>query len=268
MLKRIEGTAFTIMDIYLGKAINNELDECGIDLVEQLTVLPEVLVEFVCDDLGSNIYQQVKMSDGQREAGQLFIKGIIEKDRSSSIGDALALVGTCINPLGSAVRRETSSVLNDDPIYLEIRNLYSGFGLDLVLGVFDELIQRGQRPEDILLSLEKLATQFGIYEELLENRDHNISQGIASGNNQKSEAKVAEVAAGAGGAIVGAKVGAVIGSVVPGFGTIIGAAVGGTLGNALAKEHGNKLGQDHEETIAQVIDEAKEVKNKIFGWFK
>lgn len=268
MLKKIEGTAFTIMDVYLKKVLNDELDESDIDVVEQITILPEVIVEFVCADLDNDIYEQIKMNDKQLEAGKLFIKGIIEKDRTNSVGDVFALVGSYINPIGSAVRREMRAMLNDDPIYIELRNLYSGFGLDLILGVFDELIKRGEKPEKILSLLEEFATEVGILEEVLETRDYNIEQGIASGNNQKKEAKVAEFTVGAGGAIVGAKVGAVIGSIVPGFGTIVGAAVGGTIGNALAKEQGNRLGQDHEETVARVIDEAKVAKEKLLSWFK
>lgn len=266
ILKQIEGSAFTVLNIHLRMALTGELEDCNI--VEQITIAPEVLVQYVCSDINSDIDKLVAMTTEQREAGMAFVKGVMDKDRTSAIGDALSTAGYFINPLGSTVRKELRKVINDDPVYIELRNLYAGFGMDLVLGVLDELIKRGASPDELLFSINKFALEVG-YDELLDAEvGANIENGIASGKNQKTEAKVAEVAAGAGGAIVGAKVGAVVGSVVPVFGTVVGAAVGGTLGNALAKEHGNKLGQDHEETVAQVIEEAKAAKEKVFSWFK
>lgn len=266
VLKKIEGSAFTVLDIHLRMALTGELEEC--DVVEQITIAPEVLVQHVCKDLNSDIDKLVAMTHEQRDAGMVFVKGVMDKDRSSVIGNALSTAGYFLNPLGSTIRKELRKVVNDDPIYIELRNLYAGFGMDLVLGVFDELIKRGNSPDEILVSINTFATSIG-YDEMHDAEvELNIENGIASGKNQKTEAKVTEAAAGVGGAVVGAKVGAIVGSIIPGFGTIVGAAVGGTLGNAYAKEQGNKLGQDHEETVAKVIEEANIAKEKVFSWFK
>jgi hypothetical protein len=266
ILKRIEGAAFTIMDIHLKETLNNEVEES--DSIISITLMPENIVRFVCEDLDSDIYELVRMNDEQLESGMSFVAAIIEKDRTNVVSDAMANLGALVNPIGAQVKQTMREALNDDPIYIELRNLYAGFGMDLVLGVFDELIQRGSSPEDVYSSVEGFAVELGYAEQLIEEVDYNIEFGIACGGSQKTEAKVAEVITGAGGAIAGAKIGAIIGSIVPGPGTIAGAAAGGVLGNKFSKKYGNKLGQEHDEKIAVAVDYAKETKKKVFDLFK
>lgn len=266
ILKRIEGTAFTIMDIHLRFALSGELQ--GRDYIEEIAIMPETVVKYVCKILDSDLYKHVEMSAQQREDGMLLITNIIEKDRSNEVGETLSILSSVINPLGSAVKQVLRARLDESPIYLELRNLYASFGMDLVLGVFDELINRGETPQKVLTAAESLALEFGYSELLKDELEYNVANGISSGDNQKTEAKVSEAAAGMGGAVVGAKVGAILGSVVPVFGTVLGAAAGSTIGNTLAKKQGNKLGQENEEAVAQIIGDAKAAKDKIFKWLK
>ena len=266
LLKRIEGTAFTVMDIHLRLALSGEYED--VDHIAQIVVMPELVVQYVCDALDSDIHKFVEMSDEQREEGMSLIANIIEKDRTNAVGKAFSFVGSIINPLGSVIRQAVREQLDDCPTYIELRSLYAGFGMDLVLGVFDELMNRGKAPEEILAAVESLAVELG-YDGLLEEElEYNVEHGIASGDNQKTEAKVSEAAAGVGGAIVGAKIGAILGSVIPVFGTITGIAAGGAIGKALSKDWGNKLGQENEEVVASIIDEAKAAKEKVLGLFK
>ncbi|GIU14150.1 DUF6861 domain-containing protein [Shewanella sp. MBTL60-007] len=248
-IQQLEAEAFTILDLHL----KNALSMPEADMVTQIVIGPQCLCEAVCEEIGADIHQFIMLNDEQFEQGCAFVEGIIEKDRSSLIGDVSGIVGSVINPMGKFVRDSVGAQLSDDPIYIDLRNMYQSFGMDIVLGIFSELLNRGYEPELLIAAMTSWRERLGYVDGFDEEVERNLVGGIVSGKNNSAEARKAEVAGSVGGALVGAKVGAVMGSIVPGAGTIVGAAAGASLGKHFGGKELNKCGQN--EAVSDAINE-------------
>lgn len=237
-------------------AICSEVDE----IAYEIAMTPQHLVRYVCETIGSQLHKSVEMTEEQERAGYEFIVQILYKDRSNWVKDFANGAAYGINPLGKFIRDQIHESVAVDPIFIDLRKAYQTFGMDLVLGVFDELLNQKVRRNEILSALNEYKNEFwdmlSQEDEVYEQYKCDIAefdkmaedlweQGIVSGEDQSKEAKTGELAGGVGGAVVGAKVGAVIGSVVPGFGTIVGGAVGGALGNIFGKSAGANAGMQY-----------------------
>lgn len=253
-IQQLEAEAFTILDLHL----SNALAMPETDRITQIVIGPQCLCEAVCIELGSDIHEFIMLNDEQFEQGYAFVEGIIDKDRSSLIADVSGIVGSVINPMGKFVRDSVGEQLADDPTYIELRNMYQSFGMDIVLGIFSELLTRGYTPEQLIAAMTRWREELGYREGFDAQVERNLALGIVSGKNNSAEAKKAEVVGSVGGALVGAKVGAVVGSIVPGAGTVIGAAAGASLGKHFGGKELNKCGQ-HDA----VSDAINEVSNTI-----
>jgi len=257
-LQRVEALSFTILDLYLEIALDSEAP------AENVAIGPQILIESVCEGFDSDLYKKIEMNEEQTKAGIDFVQGIIDKDRETLIGVAGAFIGAAINPVGKAVRDGMGAVINNCPIYIDLRNMYQGFGMDLVLGVFSELIDQGHTAKQLDSLLNKIAKEASM-STFPERLEYNIAHGIYSAENQGREAKLFSTAGSVGGAIAGAKVGAAVGSVVPGFGTVVGAGVGATLGRHFGGKAGNKAGKENADAISYVLGEnpVGDLKNKV-----
>ncbi|WP_028766244.1 glycine zipper family protein [Shewanella fidelis] len=254
-IQRIEAEAFTILDLHL----RNVLAMSESDLVEQIVIGPQSLCEAVCIELGTNIHQFIMLNDKQFKQGCSFVEGIIERDRTSLTADVAGVVGSMINPLGKFVRDSVGAQLADDPIYIELRNMYQTFGMDIVLGIFSELLNRGYEPELLIVAMAKWREGLGYVDGFNSEVDRNLREGIISGKNNSAEAKKAEIAGSVGGALMGAKVGAVMGSIVSGPGTVVGAAAGASIGKHFGAKEFNKCAQN--QAVSEVINH---VSNKVY----
>ncbi|GIU05284.1 MULTISPECIES: DUF6861 domain-containing protein [unclassified Shewanella] len=256
-IQHLEAEAFTILDLHL----KNALAMMDSDCITQIVIGPQCLCEAVCAEVGSDIHQFIMLNDEQFEQGYAFVEGIIERDRSSLIADVSGIVGSVINPMGKWVRDSVGSELADDPIYIELRNMYQTFGMDIVLGIFSELLNRGHEPEQLIVAMSKWRQELGYIEGFDAQVERNLLEGIVSGKNNSAEAKKAEIAGSVGGALVGAKVGAVMGSIVPGAGTIVGAAAGASIGKHFGAKELNKCGQN--EAVSEAINDVSGKVNKV-----
>ncbi|WP_299808183.1 hypothetical protein [uncultured Shewanella sp.] len=256
-IQQLEAQAFTLLDLHLKNALT--LSES--DNISQIVIGPQCLCQAVCEALGTDIHQFIMLNDEQFEQGYTFVAGIIEKDRSSLIGDVSGIVGSVINPMGKFVRDSVGAQLADDPIYVDLRNMYQTFGMDIVLGIFAELLNRGYEPQLLIAAMTTWREELGYGEGFDAEVERNLLAGIVSGKNNSAEAKKAEVAGSVGGALVGAKVGAVMGSIVPGAGTIVGAAAGASLGKHFGGKGLNKCGQH--EAVSDKINEVSDAINGV-----
>ncbi|ABV88624.1 DUF6861 domain-containing protein [Shewanella pealeana] len=256
-IQQLEAEAFTILDLHL----KNALSMADSDSITQIVIGPQCLCEAVCIELGADIHQFIMLNDEQFEQGYAFVEGIIERDRSSLIGDVSGIVGSVINPIGKWVRDSVGEQLADDPIYIELRNMYQTFGMDIVLGIFSELLNRGNEPDLLIAAMSKWREELGYIEGFDTEVERNLLEGIVSGKNNSAEAKKAEIAGSVGGALVGAKVGAVMGSIVPGAGTIVGAAAGATIGKHFGGKELNKCGQN--EAVSEAINDVSGRVNEV-----
>jgi hypothetical protein len=248
--KEIEAAALTIM-IEQAKSIlqsTESLDEASI----RITLIPTTLVKSICKTHNSKIYKHVCPSFPEIKKGQAFIKGVLTPNESE-IKYAVSILSTIANPAGKFAR-EILSNTEDKPEFKKLTSILRSFGLDIVLGVFDELLKSGIRPEHIMDSLRnyyidtlKLDLTNDERTSIINILDiastKNIESGIVSGACDTSSAKTGETLGGIGGAVAGAKIGGIIGSIVPGPGTVIGAAIGAALGRKYGATKGNTVGQ-------------------------
>ncbi|MCG9731157.1 hypothetical protein L1D44_15280 [Shewanella sp. Isolate13] len=196
-LQQLESEAFTILDLHLKNALSLAQSDC----ITQIVIGPQCLCEVVCNELGSDIHRFIMLNDEQFEQGYAFVEGIVEKDRSSLIGDVSGIVGSVINPMGKFVRDSVGAQLSDDPIYIDLRNMYQSFGMDIVLGIFSELLTRGYEPEQLIAAMTNWREELGYVDGFDAAVERNLVEGIVSGKNNSAEARKAEVAGSVGGRI-------------------------------------------------------------------
>ncbi len=286
----IEAKAFTLLDLELENYISNftNLNDLlnGSDDIEEsdkeemytaidqiayeLALSPQFLVQYVCEKVDSELHKAILMNEDQEQAGVEFVINVLFKDRSNLVKDFANGAAYGFNPLGKFIRDQIHGAVADSPIYLELRGAYQTFGMDLVLGVIDELLNQGTSEEEILAALNEYQNELldslsqvdDVYEQLKATPElfENIvkeywDKGIVSGDDQSKEAKVGEVVGGVGGAVVGAKIGAVLGSIIPGPGTIAGAAIGGALGNIFGKTFGLETGVEYKNNKTESTPE-------------
>lgn len=246
----IEATALTIMIEQAKKILKSteSLDEASL----RITLIPTTLVKFICKAQNSEIYKHVNPNLQQIKKGQNFIKGALTPNESE-IKYATSILSTAINPAGK-IAREILSSIEEKPEFKSLTSILQGFGLDIVLGVLDELLKDGAHPKEIMDSMQNYYINLFNPDQSKEKRKllitilemkttANIESGVISGACHTSSAKTGEALGGIGGAVVGAKIGGIIGSIVPGPGTVIGAAIGAALGRKYGASKGNTVGQ-------------------------
>ena len=248
--KEIEATALTIMIEQAKKILQSteSLDEASL----RITLIPTSLVKYICKTHNSELYKHVCPNFTQIKKGQTFIKGVLTPNESD-IKYAASILSTIINPAGKFAR-EILSGTEEKPEFKNLISILRSFGLDIVLGVFDELLKNGAHPEHIMesmrnyyidkLKLDQTKDKRALMITILNIKTtNNIEAGIVSGACETSSAKTGETLGGIGGAVAGAKIGGIIGSIVPGPGTVIGAAIGAALGRQYGASKGNTVGQ-------------------------
>lgn len=236
---QVEAYALSIM-IEQAKTIFGTDSE---DKAELLVNIPFDMIKEICIQRDSKLYTHVSLSDEQRVKSINFMSEVL-KEKESLLKDCLNLYSSIVNPIGKSIRESIAKDFDESPQLRKVTVLLRGFGLDIVLGIFDELINRGVAPQDLLNSLVSYQQKVSPSDNFQEVVKSNIELEIISGIRDTKEAKRGELVGNIGGAVAGVKVGAVIGSfIVPGLGTAVGAAVGGSLGRLFGKNIGNAVGQ-------------------------
>lgn len=235
----LESLSFCIMTEQVKKALRKDPRNA-----EAVLNIPYKLITYVCKAVHSNIYNDIQLSPQQKEDSLKFISNVLKEDESI-IHAGIYAYATFINPLGKFIRENLNSELDDSSQIKQVIRLYRGFGLDIVLGVFDELIKRGVSPRTIakhLFHYQRMTVPNDNFRRIVKD---SVEAGIISGACDTKEARTGEMAGNIGGVIAGAKAGAVIGSIImPGVGTVVGAAVGSSFGKLYGKAIGNAIGQE------------------------
>ncbi|MCK7633014.1 hypothetical protein N5094_10855 [Shewanella putrefaciens] len=251
IFEHIEATAYTYLSLYAEVILsqtdfNNDNNKGSYSLKEAsecLTLAPYNLVEMVSEYFGQDIHKFVKPSDLQFSKGKAFILSAITPTEST-LKTVASTYSSIFNPIGKFVK-ELMVETTDSAEYKRLMRIYRTFGLDLVLGAFDELICRGTNPKELLsllydVSEQLIAKDASLSEYILLRKD----LGMINGACDEKQARLGETFGGIGGGIAGAKVGAMVGSIIPGFGTVIGASAGFMIGKSFGSVFGNALGQE------------------------
>ncbi|MCL0009795.1 glycine zipper domain-containing protein [Providencia rettgeri] len=235
--QRIEATALTIMIMQATEFIEKEEDTaCLVDI-------PYTLCKSLCEVNNSELYIHLKLTDEQRAKSISAVTAMLE-DNDNWLSHAAHLYNLFSNPLGKTIRDTITKQYDENPLVRKITRLYRGFGLDLVLGVCDELINQGVSPKKLLTDLSDYQLTNLSCENFDEIVQVNVDIGVVSGQIDSKEAKYGELAGNVGGFVAGAKAGAIIGSfILPGVGTIIGGGIGAATGKVFGKQIGNLAGQ-------------------------
>lgn len=235
----LESLSFCIMVEQARLALQNDSND-AIQIID----IPYELSKYICKSVHSNIYKDIQSSPQQKEENLKYIRNVL-KDNKNAIHASINTYATIVNPIGKFIRDNLNASMDDTPQLKKIITLYRGFGLDIVLGIFDELIKRGVSPR-------KIAKHLFQYQRMTIPRDNfrsivkdSFEAGIISGANESKEAKRGELAGNISGIVAGGKAGAIIGSfILPGVGTVVGAAVGSSFGKLYGKAIGNAIGQE------------------------
>lgn len=235
--QRIEATALTIMIMQATEFIEKEEDTaCLVDI-------PYILCKALCEANNSKLYTHLKLTDEQRAKSISAVTTMLA-DNDNWLNHAAHLYNLFSNPLGKTIRDTITKQYDENPLVRKITRLYRGFGLDLVLGVCDELINQGVSPKKLLTDLSDYQLTNLSCENFDEVVQVNVDIGVVSGQIDSKEAKYGELAGNVGGFVAGAKAGAIIGSFfLPGVGTIVGGGIGAAAGKVLGKQVGNLAGQ-------------------------
>lgn len=235
--QRIEATALTIMIMQATEFIENKDD------TDSLVDIPYTLCKALCEANNSELYAHLKLTDERRAKSVSAVTAMLE-DNDNWLSHAAHLYNLFSNPLGKTIRDTITKQYDENPLVRKITRLYRGFGLDLVLGVCDELINQGVSPKKLLTDLSDYQLTNLSCENFDEIVQVNVDIGVVSGQIDSKEAKYGELAGNVGGFVAGAKAGAIIGSfILPGVGTIIGGGIGAATGKVFGKQIGNLAGQ-------------------------
>lgn len=235
--QRIEATALTIMIMQATEIIEKEEDTaCLVDI-------PYILCKALCEANDSELYTHLKLTDEQRAKSISAVTAMLA-DNDNWLSQAAHLYNLFSNPLGKTIRDTITKQYDENPLVRKITRLYRGFGLDLVLGVCDELINQGVPPNKLLADFSDYQLANLPCENFDEVVQVNVDIGVVSGQIDSKEAKYGELAGNVGGFVAGAKAGAILGSfILPGVGTIIGGGIGAAAGKVFGKQVGNLAGQ-------------------------
>lgn len=139
----LESLSFCIMVEQARKALRKDPGNAA-----TILEIPYKLTKYICKAVHSNIYKDIQLSPQQKEDSLKLISNVLKEDESLAHAGINAYA-TFINPLGKLIRDKLNSEIDDSPQTKQIIRLYRGFGLDIVLGIFDELIKRGVSPRTI-----------------------------------------------------------------------------------------------------------------------
>ncbi|MEY1581482.1 hypothetical protein AB7Z98_21910 [Providencia manganoxydans] len=235
--QRIEATALTIMIMHANEIFAKEWD------IAYLADIPYTLCQSLCIKNDSELHLKLRLTDEQREKSVAAITAMLS-DNDNFIAQAGHYYSLFVNPLGKTVRDMIAEEYDENPLVRKITRLYRGFGLDLVLGVCDELINNGVSPKKLLADLSDYQIANLPCENFEAIVQANFDFGVVSGAVDSKEAKYGELVGNVGGAIAGLKAGAALGTFIfPGFGTVVGGAIGGVAGKIFGKQLGNAFGQ-------------------------
>lgn len=235
--KSIEAYALSTMIVQARNILKDNPD------AEALINIPINMVRAVCIQHNSDIYQDVLLSDEQKAKSIEFMTEVIT-EKENLLKEGLNIIGAVINPIGKEIRERIAKEFDDSPQLRQVIILFRSFGLDIVLGIFDELLNRGVTPRSLLRSIILYQRQAAPTPKFAKIVKANIDLGIISGERDSKEARQGELVGQIGGGAAGMKIGAVIGTfVAPGVGTIVGGAVGSSVGRIVGKEFGNKGGR-------------------------
>jgi len=211
----------------------------------KISLIPISLASYVSEQNLSSAHTHFIPNAQQANRGAAYILRIICPKRPSNWLKITTTTSYALNPIGKAVRDSLRDLLFPPPEVEKLIPVFRKFGLDITLGVFDELINQGVPPSTIKRNIHEYCHKKLDVEihELTELKNEYIDLGVISGACDAKPAKIGERLGSIGGAIAGAKAGAMIGSIIPGPGTAVGAAIGATFGQLFGKTFGNGLGQ-------------------------
>lgn len=240
MINKIEAYSLTLLIEHTRIILANAEDIN--QAASEVTALPLQLVAAICEKNNQHLHKFIELTPEQYQENSSFIAGLLTP-KESMIKDVANGAAYGFNPLGKFIR-DAISEFNDSPEFHRLVQVaLLGFGMDIVLAIWEELLNRGVSKALLLGQLIEYQT------ETLDNPHfdilvfENIDAGIVSGAYYDKIAKRGELAGNMAGVLAGAKAGAAIGCIVPGPGNLIGAAVGAGLGGIFGKDLGNKMAQ-------------------------
>lgn len=216
-----------------------------------LACLPLNIIFSVDKELETGVFEEIPFSDEAFEKSICFFDEILEGSLFSNIAKGASFG---LNPVRALAKNMLELESNE---YRVIRSTLRLHGLDIVLGAFSEMMNRGATPEKILNLLEDFHPEEG--EELEDSILYLVDTGVIDGSIDSVTAKTGRVVGGGTGAIAGAALGSMIFPVV---GTAIGAAIGSEAG----KMFGEQASRPEDESDI-VAEKAKQFASKVKSFF-